>query len=128
MPSAIWAAVFPGRDDRGTGGIGLADVHRPANSGKEVLRIEIERSDQLLSQEIDGEMVLLDLRTGMYLGLNRVGTFIWKLVSSRGGPVGADEIADAVAGGFEVEAGAARRDLDEFITELSSNRLVRVRS
>jgi hypothetical protein len=35
-------------------------------------RIEVEARGELLSQEIDGEMVLLDLRSGMYLGLNLV--------------------------------------------------------
>jgi 8-oxo-dGTP pyrophosphatase MutT (NUDIX family) len=112
----------------GMGVIGLTDVYGLEELSAAGLRVEIERGEQLLSQEIDGEMVLLDLRSGMYLGLNRVGTFIWKLIHSRGGSVPAEEIADAVIREFEVEAGAARRDVGQFISDLSSNRLVRVHS
>src|SRR2546421_6638596 len=86
-------------------------------------RVSTVGADHLLSQEIDGEMVLLDLRSGMYLGLNGVGTFVWKLISSRGSPVGVGEIAEAVAAEFDVATATARRDLDQLLEELSSNRL-----
>src|SRR2546423_14492858 len=71
-------------------------------------RVSTVGADHLLSQEIDGEMVLLDLRSGMYLGLNGVGTFVWKLISSRGSPVGVGEIAEAVAAEVDVAPATAR--------------------
>src|SRR2546423_3220492 len=89
-------------------------------------RVSTVGADHLLSQEIDGEMVLLDLRSGMYLGLNRLGTFIWKLLISNDGSISAGTIVEAVTGEFEVEPATARRDLDQLLLELSSNRLVRV--
>jgi hypothetical protein len=104
----------------------LAEVSRVDDAQMSGPMIEVEARDELLSQEIDGEIVLLDLRSGMYLGLNRLGTFIWKLLISNDGSVSAGTIVEAVTGEFEVEPATARRDLDQLLVELSSNRLVRV--
>ena len=40
-------------------------------------------SDEVLGQEIDGESVLLDLRSEKYFGLNPVGTRVWQLLNER---------------------------------------------
>jgi hypothetical protein len=37
-------------------------------------------SDEVLSQEVNGETVLLDLQGESYFGLNEVGTRIWQLL------------------------------------------------
>jgi hypothetical protein len=37
-------------------------------------------SDDVLFQELQGDAVLLDLKTGVYFGLDRVGTRIWTLL------------------------------------------------
>ncbi len=39
-------------------------------------------SDEVLSQEVNGETVLLDLQGESYFGLNEVGTRIWQLLKS----------------------------------------------
>jgi hypothetical protein len=88
--------------------------------------IEVEGGGELLSHEIDGEMVLLDLRSGMYLGLNRLATFIWNLIVTNHGSLAAGKIVEAVTGEFDVEPATARHDLDQLLLELRSNRLVRV--
>jgi hypothetical protein len=40
--------------------------------------------DDVLFQELQGEAVLLNLRTGVYLGLNQIGTRIWQLLQEDG--------------------------------------------
>jgi hypothetical protein len=107
-------------------GRALEDISSVDESGGRLRRVSTVGQDHLLSQEIDGEMVLLDLRSGMYLGLNGVGTFVWKLISARESPVGVGEIAEAVAAEFDVATNTARRDLDQLLEELSSNRLVHI--
>src|SRR5438874_308601 len=37
-------------------------------------------ADELLSSELDGEAVILDLTSGVYFGLNGVGARIWELL------------------------------------------------
>ena len=39
-------------------------------------------SKEVLSQELNGETVLLDLQGESYFGLNEVGTRIWQLIQS----------------------------------------------
>jgi hypothetical protein len=39
-------------------------------------------SEEVLSQEVNGETVLLDLEGESYFGLNEVGTRIWQLLKA----------------------------------------------
>ncbi len=39
-------------------------------------------SDEVLSQEVNGETVLLDLKGESYFGLNQVGTRVWTLLET----------------------------------------------
>ena len=45
-------------------------------------RVRIQ--DDVLFQELQGEAVLLNLKTGVYLGLDRIGTTIWQLLQEDG--------------------------------------------
>ena len=40
-------------------------------------------SDEVVAREVGGEMVLLDLASGQYFGLDTVGGRIWELLSER---------------------------------------------
>lgn len=41
----------------------------------------IKLSDEVLFQELEGDAVLLDMKSGVYFGLDRVGTRMWQLMS-----------------------------------------------
>jgi hypothetical protein len=44
----------------------------------------VATSDDAVFREMDGESVLLNLETGMYFGLDEVGTRIWRLAAENG--------------------------------------------
>ncbi len=44
------------------------------------LQSSVRINDQVLCQELQGEAVLMNLETGIYLGLDPVGTRIWNLL------------------------------------------------
>ena len=48
------------------------------------LNSRVQISKDVLFQELQGESVLLNLNTGVYLGLNQVGTRIWDLLQEDG--------------------------------------------
>jgi hypothetical protein len=48
------------------------------------LNSRIRIQDDVLFQELQGEAVLLNLKTGVYLGLNQIGTRIWQLLQEDG--------------------------------------------
>jgi hypothetical protein len=40
--------------------------------------------ESVVSRELEGEAVILDLKSGTYMGLNQVGTGIWALMQEHG--------------------------------------------
>ena len=78
-------------------------------------------SPTALSRELDGETVLVNLDTGMYFGLDEVGTVIWNHIQEG---VTVEEIPAKLTETFEVEEDVARTDLEALIGELRENGLV----
>jgi hypothetical protein len=72
-------------------------------------------SDDVLFRELDSEAVLLNLKTGVYFGLNPVGTRAWQLfvehhVLAR--------VVDLMLDEFEVERDVLERDLLDLSRQL----------
>jgi hypothetical protein len=44
----------------------------------------VAASDDAVFREMDGESVLLNLETGMYFGLDEIGTRVWRLAADHG--------------------------------------------
>lgn len=78
-------------------------------------------SPEVVSQELENEMVLLDLERAEYYGLNSTGTRIWRLLSD-GLPLGA--VADRVAAEFGIEASRATADVFALAATLLAEGLV----
>lgn len=76
-------------------------------------------------REVDGEVVLLNVVTGQYFGLDPVGSHVWMLLQSVG-PTGANlhTLCDLVTAQFEVDAATAERDLSALISELLAQQLL----
>lgn len=70
---------------------------------------------------LDGETVLLDLNTGRYYTLNRVGTAIWELCT---GAQSLQYIHSALCNRFEASAERIGDDLFALVTQLSHEGLV----
>jgi len=77
----------------------------------------------VLFRTISDEAVLVNLKTGMYLGLNQVGTRMWTVLNSAGSVQAAyDELLDE----YEVEPSELRRDLEDFVDRLVGHQLIEV--
>ena len=74
-------------------------------------------------RELEGEAVLLNLDTGIYFGLNEVGTRMWRLLEQHGQ---LDAVRDAIVGEFDVNASTAERDVLALVGALQDKGLVRV--
>jgi hypothetical protein len=73
--------------------------------------------------DLDGEAVILSLKTGKYYGLDEVGAKIWTLIQE---PRSLGELVDAIRLEFEVEAVRCRQDLCVLIQTLTEVGLVEV--
>ena len=78
-------------------------------------------SGDVVFREIGGEAVLLDLATGVYFGLNEVGTRIWNLLQADGSLRNA---FDALRTQYEVPSDQLERDLLDVVGRMFSKGLV----
>jgi hypothetical protein len=76
-------------------------------------------------REVDGEVVLLNVVTGQYFGLDAVGSQVWILLQSAG-PNGANlqTLSTLVIGQFDVDLATAERDLTVLINDLVAQQLL----
>ena len=79
-----------------------------------------------VSCELADEMVILNLRSGQYYGLDPVGAKIWSLLQE---PRTVTEIRDILLGEFpDAEPEQCARDVLEFLGELTESDLLDVQS
>jgi hypothetical protein len=78
-------------------------------------------SEQVISQEVAGETVLLDLQSECYFGLDAVGTRIWQLIRDDGK---LQTIYSTLLKEYEVEEAQLLADLDALLTEASDRGLI----
>jgi len=69
----------------------------------------------VLNRLVDGEALLLNLESGIYFGLNEVGSCIWERIVI-GSTV--EEMTRVVVDEFEVTEEVARQDLDALLQAL----------
>ena len=77
----------------------------------------------VVSSRLADEIVILDLKSGVYHGLEAVGARIWELLEEAGHIA---EIRDALLDEYEVAAERCEEDLVALIDELESHGLVQI--
>ena len=78
-----------------------------------------------VSCDLDGEAVLLSLRTGIYYGLDQVGARIWSLVQS---PTPVQVVHDTILAEYDVESSRCEHDLLALLRAMAAEGLIEVRS
>ena len=76
---------------------------------------KITISNEALSQEVNGETVILDLKSESYFGLDEVGTRIWQLLQEE---KDLQKVFDALLQEYDVEAEQLEQDLIELVDKL----------
>ena len=73
------------------------------------------RREDLETRLVEGELVILDLRSQRYLSLNRTGTALWPLMVEG---IARSQLVDALALGHDISLDVAERDVDVLIGQL----------
>ncbi len=81
----------------------------------------ITLSPDVISQEVSGETVLLDLESENYFGLDEVGTRIWQLIKESGD---LHTIYNTLMEEYEVSAEQLQQDLDALLGEIEKLGLI----
>ena len=79
------------------------------------LRTAITIPEDVLVRELDGEAVLLNLKTGIYFGLNAEALRIWQLLAEKGS---LEEILEAMCREYDADARVLERDLLDLCQQL----------
>lgn len=78
-------------------------------------------SSEVVSQEVSGETVLLDLKSEHYFGLDEVGTRIWQLLREH---ADLQTIFDILLAEYDVAPEQLSSDIDTLITQLKDAGLI----
>jgi Coenzyme PQQ synthesis protein D (PqqD) len=81
-------------------------------------------SEDAVFRELEGEAVIVHLDSGMYYGLDPVGTRLWQLIDAHGQ---LHPVFDAALEEFDVEPERLQHDLLQLVSELAGRQLVVVR-
>jgi hypothetical protein len=79
----------------------------------------------VIYRELAGEVVLLNLQSGVYYGLDPVGARVWQLLTQSRG---VDDVCATLIDEYDVSAETLRADVQRLIGELSEKGLVIVES
>jgi hypothetical protein len=115
---AIRNPVSKRRDDSSTESRTRPDARRPISLSD---RVQID--PDVVFRELSGEAVLLNLLTGIYFGLNAVGTRMWALLNER---VDLGRVAEALRDEYDISAKTVETDLLRLCEELREKGLLQV--
>ena len=87
------------------------------------LNSKVTFADTVFAQEVDGEMVLLDMNSENYFGLDAVGTDIWQAMQEN---TNLNEVLAVLLEQYEVEESVLKADLLAFVVKLQESGLLKV--
>ena len=87
------------------------------------LTTQLTVESDLVTQQLDDELVMLDFESGMYFGLNGVSTRAWQLIRHKGRLL---DVLEVLHNEYDVEKETLSTDLLAFAEALRAKGLVRV--
>lgn len=87
------------------------------------LQSVISRSEDYLSNEIDGEIVMMNIETGAYVSLNPTGKSIWDLLNE---PTSIDVIINSLIEEYNISKEACENDIKPFIQKLIDQKIINI--
>jgi hypothetical protein len=81
----------------------------------------VERHPDLIAAEADGEVLMLDVESGNYFGLNEVASFVWLQLET---PLTVSELCARVQSEFEVDEARCLEDLIAHLSAMMAEGLV----
>lgn len=83
----------------------------------------IKRNKEVFASEIDEEVVMMNVDTGRYYGMDTVGSRIWELVAEE---IQVKDVIETLMEEYDVSEEQCKKDVLEFLNELYENKLIQV--
>jgi Coenzyme PQQ synthesis protein D (PqqD) len=84
--------------------------------------MNIRISDDVVFRDLSGEAVILNLSSGVYFGLDEIGTRMWHLLTEYGDE---EEVIKVLLMEYEVQERQVRQDLQDLIRQLMDRGLLK---
>lgn len=81
----------------------------------------IQRNNDILTSDLDGEKVMMSIRFGEYYGLGQTGSFIWDQLEK---PVKIKDLVDLIVSKYNVTKEKCLKDTMPFLNDLVEKELV----
>jgi Coenzyme PQQ synthesis protein D (PqqD) len=83
----------------------------------------VRRIADQVSCDMAGEAIVLNLKSGVYFGMEQVAGLIWNLIEK---PRTVGEIRDAIMKEYEVDSNTCEQDLKSFLDRLQAAGLIEI--
>ena len=104
----------------------MNDEHKnPIRADKISIHAVVVLSKDQVSADLDGETAILNLKNGVYYGLDEVGSKIWNLIKK---PKQVREVRDAILDEYDVEPDRCERDLCALFEKMLTAGLIEVKN
>jgi len=84
----------------------------------------VAASSELVTANLDGEVVILGFQSGSYFGLDQVGALVWDLLQK---PHTVIELRDRILEEYEIDQDRCEQDLLNLLGELLDKRLIEIK-
>lgn len=91
----------------------------PKPIGEETM---IQRSESVLTAAVEQELVMMDARSGRYIGLDDIGSVIWQRLET---PCKFGQLIDGLVADYDAERAAIAADVRELLTDMAAHGVVR---
>jgi Coenzyme PQQ synthesis protein D (PqqD) len=81
----------------------------------------IHRSDSVLTAAVDKETVMMDIKSGRYVGLDDIASVIWERLET---PCTFGHLVDSLVSDYDAERTVIAEDVRQLLTEMAAHGLV----
>ncbi len=81
----------------------------------------IQRKNEILTSDLDGEKVMMSIQRGEYYGLGKTGTFIWDHIDE---PIKISDLIHLICSKYDVDKDHCFKDILPFINDLIEKELI----
>ena len=83
------------------------------------------REEHLISSEVGDELVIMNLHSGNYISINRMGTIIWKLIED---PICVEQLIDCLVRKFDVSRERCVTDTLECLNAIHEQKMIEIKT
>jgi hypothetical protein len=93
------------------------------DSNQITLETIVRRSDAVISSDLGGDIVMMDIEKGNYYGLENVAARIWALTEE---PATVESLCNRLSGEYRVSTEQCREEVLAFLDELINKNIIQI--